>query len=108
MKQKRSRNRRAHAQNPACIVKLAAARKAAFAYVNSESVTETDAAKHFTVALAIESKLYMALQDAKRRNEKLCPDEQLAVDDILSEVDDPPVYADRFKAKLFELRHELR
>jgi hypothetical protein len=80
------------------IVRTVADIKAAYDVLNSDSTDDETADKQFDIALASEAKLCRLLKQMKRKGQKLCDDEQLAVDDLILEPHDPPDFADTFKA----------
>ena len=87
------------------IVKLVAALKAANNVVNDVSVPEEIAFLIQTnVASPLKKELCAAVRHAKATDGYLCEDEQRAVDDVLLDPNDPPEFADSFKAELFRLR----
>jgi hypothetical protein len=89
------------------IIRTIAKRNAACAVVNDERTDEKTADKNYTIGQAREKKLLKLLERLEGK-EKLCDDELLAVDDLILDPNEPPKFADSFRARLFELRQSLR
>jgi hypothetical protein len=87
------------------IIKLIAALQAANNLVNDENLPDEIAILlQSKVVTALEKKVCAAIEYAKATDGYICDDELRAVDDVLLDPNDPPEFADRFKAELFRLR----
>jgi hypothetical protein len=66
--------------------------------VNNDNTDDETADKHYAMGASKEVALCQLLTKLKVRSEKLCPDELMAIDDLILEASDPPEFADSFKS----------
>ncbi|WFU23137.1 hypothetical protein QA649_34415 [Bradyrhizobium sp. CB1717] len=90
--------------NQQSIMNLIAALKAANNIINDIAVPDSVAWGHFEVASALEAQLCGAIVDARANGEQIRPEEQDAIDEILLDPNDQPIFLDSFKSELFRLR----